>query len=329
MQLMSFLWNRLACTAAAACLAFAALPAHADTYPARPIRVIVPFAAAGTTDLVTRILAQELGTRWNVPIVVDNRPGAGGNIGSDAAAHAEPDGYTLLMGTVATHGINASLYKRMPYDPVKDFAPIGLVASTPSVLEVNPKVPVDSVAQFIDYLKANPGKLYFGSAGNGSSHHLAGELFDSMAGVKMVHVPYRGTAAAVTDLLAGQVQVIFDTLPSAMPYVKSGKLKALAVTSLQRDPALPDVPTLAESGLPGYEVGSWYGLLAPAGTPPDVVKKISTAVADIVHTPDTRRKLLELGATPVGNTPAQFADYIQREIAKWAVVVKASGAQVD
>jgi len=329
MHLIHTLWNRLATATAAACLAFSALPAQAGTYPERPIRIIVPFAAAGTTDLVTRILAQELGTRWNVPIVVDNRPGAGGNIGSDAAAQAEPDGYTLLMGTVATHGINASLYKRMPYDPVKDFAPIGLVASTPSVLEVNPKVPVDSVAEFIDYLKANPGKLYFGSAGNGSSHHLAGELFDSMASVKMVHVPYRGTAAAVTDLLAGQVQVIFDTLPSAMPYVKSGKLKALAITSAQRDPALPDVPTLAESGLSGYEVGSWYGLLAPAGTPPEVVQKISTAVADIVRTPETRRKLLALGATPVGNTSAQFADYIRREIDKWAVVVKASGAQVD
>lgn len=303
--------------------------AHAEDYPSRPIRIVVPFAVGGTSDLVTRIVGQALGAELKTAVVIDNRPGAGGNIGSELVAHSAPDGYTLLMGTVATHGINATLYKKMPFDPVRDFAPVSLVASTPSVLEVNTAVPAKSVQELIAYARQNPGKLYFGSAGNGSSHHLAGELFAAMAGVKMTHVPYRGTAGAVTDTIGGQVQVIFDTLPSAMPFVKSGQLRALAVTSPQRDPSLPDLPTLAESGLPGYEVGSWYGLLAPAGTPPAVVDKLSKLVARIVRRPDIRQKLSEQGATPVGDTPAEFASHIQSELKKWAPVVKASGAQVD
>lgn len=303
--------------------------ARADNYPSRPIRIVVPFATGGTSDLVTRIVGQALGTELKTAVIIDNRPGAGGNIGSELVAQSAPDGYTLLMGTVATHGINATLYKKMPFDPVKDFAPISLVASTPSVLEVNTSLPIKSVAELIEYAQQNPGKLNFGSAGNGSSHHLAGELFSTMTGVKMTHVPYRGTAAAVTDTIGGQVQVIFDTLPSAMPFVKSGQLRALAVTSLQRDPSLPDLPTLAESGLAGYEVGSWYGLLAPAGTPPAIVNKLSTLVAQIVRRPDIKQRLSEQGATPVGGTPAQFAEHIKRELKKWAPVVKASNAQVD
>jgi tripartite-type tricarboxylate transporter receptor subunit TctC len=327
MKLASFARRGLTMAIALGTLATGA--AQADSYPSHPIRIIVPFAAGGTSDLVTRIVGQALGTELKVAVIIDNRPGAGGNIGSDLVAHAAPDGYTLLMGTVATHGINATLYKKMPFDPVNDFAPISLVASTPSVLEVNPSLPVKSVQDLIAYAKENPGKLYFGSAGNGSSHHLAGELFDTMASVKMTHVPYRGTAAAVTDTIAGQVQVIFDTLPSAMPFVKSGQLRALAVTSAQRDPSLPNLPTLAESGLPGYEVGSWYGLLAPAGTPPAAVDKISKLVAQIVRRPDIRQKLIEQGATPVGDTPAEFATHIASELKKWAPIVKASGAQVD
>lgn len=303
--------------------------ANADNYPSRSIRIVVPFAAGGTSDLVTRILGQALSTELKTPVVVDNRPGAGGNIGSELVAHSTPDGYTLLMGTVATHGINATLYKKMPFDPVKDFAPVSLVASTPSVLEVTPSLPVKSVQELIAYAKAHPGKLYFGSAGNGSSHHLAGELFDTMAHVKMTHVPYRGTAAAVTDTISGQVQVIFDTLPSAIPFVKSGRLRALAVTSPQRDPSLPDLPTISESGLPGYEVGSWYGLLAPAGTPAPIVEKLSKVVAQLVRRPDIKQKLLERGATPVGDTPAEFASYINSELKKWAPIVRASGARVD
>ena len=262
-------------------------------------------------------------------MVVENRAGAGGNIGAEVVARAAPDGYTLLMGTVATHGINVSLYNKMAFDPVKDFEPVSLVASTPSVLAVNPALPVNSVQQFVAYLKARPGQLYFGSPGNGSSHHLAGELFNSMAGTKMVHVPYRGTAAAITDTISGQIHVIIDTLPSSMSFVKTGKLKVLAVTSTQRDPALPDLPTVAEAGVPGYEVGSWYGLLLPAGTPPAIVKKVSEDVAKIVHSPAIHAKLQAQGATPVGSTPAQFTAHIRKEIDKWSVVVKSSGAKVD
>jgi tripartite-type tricarboxylate transporter receptor subunit TctC len=302
--------------------------AAAQSYPSRPIRFVVPFAAGGTSDVVTRTIGRELSELWKVPVVIDNRPGAGGNIGSEVVAHSAPDGYTLLMGTVATHGINASLYSKLPFDPVKDFEPVTLVASTPSVLMVHSSVPANSVAELIAYAKGNPGMLNFGTSGNGSSHHLAGELFDSMAGVKMMHIPYKGTAAAITDLLVGQIQLTFDTLPSAMPYVKSGRLKALAVTSTQRYPALPNLPTISES-LPGYEIGSWYGVLAPAGTPRDILKKVSDGIAAIVRRPEMREKLLAQGATPVGSTPEQFAAHIQRELKKWAVVVKDSGARVD
>lgn len=323
------LFLRLGLGAAAACCSFATATAHAEEYPSRPLRIVVPFAAGGTSDLVSRILAEELGRIWNVPVVVDNRPGAGGNIGSAAVAQAAADGHTLLMGTVATHGINASLYSRMPYDPVRDFAPVSLVASTPSVLLVNPAVPAGSVRELITHARANPGALHFGSSGNGSSHHLAGELFCHMAGVRMTHIPYRGTTAAMTDTLSGQVQLIFDTLPSAMPHVRAGALRVLAVTSLQRDPALPEVSSLNEAGLPGYEVGSWYGLLAPAGTPPRIVQRIGATVATLVRRPDVRERLRAQGAAPIGSTPAEFAAHIGREIAKWAPIVQASGARVD
>ena len=235
----------------------------------------------------------------------------------------------MLAGVTATHGINVSLYAKLPYDPIKDFEPISLVASTPSVFAVNPNLPVNSLQQFIAYAKARPGELHFGSPGNGATHHLAGELFNAMAGTKMVHVPYRTTAAAITDTIAGQIEVIIDTLPSAMTFVRGGKLKVLAVTSLQRDPAIPDVPTASEAGVPGYEVSAWYGLLFPAGTPPAIVKKASDDIAQIVQSPEIRAKLLAQGATPVGSTPAQFAAHIKKEIAKWSAVVKASGARID
>lgn len=265
----------------------------------------------------------------NVPVVVENKAGAGGNIGSEIVARADADGYTMLMGTVATHGINASLYKSIPFDPVKDFKPITLIASTPSVLLVNPSVPASSVKQLIDYAKANPGKLNFGSSGNGSSHHLAGELFNSMAGTEMKHIPYRGTAAAQTDLIGGQIQVLFDTLPAAMPHVKGGKVKALAVSSPQRDPALPDLPSIAEAGVSGYEVGSWYGLLFPAGTSDEIVNRMSTVVTNIIKTPEVSDRLSALGATPVASTAPEFASHITKEQAKWAAVIQQAGARVD
>src|SRR5438552_13835540 len=241
--------------------------ASAQTYPTRPIRLVVPFPAGGTTDILAREVGQRLSMTLGQPVVIDNRPGAAGNIGADLVAKSAPDGYTLLMGTVGTHAINASLYAKMPYDHVKDFAPIILVAGVPNVLVVNPSLPVNSVQELIAYAKANPGKLNFASSGPGTSIHLSGELFKVMAGVQMTHVPYKGSAPALQDLLGGQVQLMFDNLPPSLPHIKAGKLRALAVTSVARSPALPDVPTIAESGLPGFEASSWFGILVPAGTP--------------------------------------------------------------
>ncbi|GAA4323915.1 tripartite tricarboxylate transporter substrate binding protein [Pigmentiphaga soli] len=305
-----------------------AAPARA-AYPDRPVRIIVPYTAGGASDAVTRIIANKLGELWKVSVIVDNRGGGAGNIGCEMAAKAAPDGYTLLMSTVGTHGINPSLFSKLPYDPVKDFAPISLAASTVSVLLVNPSVPVDSVAELIAYAKAHPGQINFGSSGNGSSHHLAGEMFNTLAGVRTVHVPYKGTSGMYTDLLAGQIQMTFDPVLSALPHIKSHKLKALAVTSPQRVEILPDVPSMQESGVAGYEMGSWYGLLAPAGTSPEIVQKVSADVARIVNLPDVKQQLLEQGATPIGSTPAQLGQHIQREIKKWAEVVRYSGATVN
>ena len=301
----------------------------ADDWPSKPVRIVVPFGAGGTTDVVMRIVAAELSAQWKVPVTIDNRTGAGGSIGTEIVARSLPDGYTMLAGVTATHGINPSLYSKIPYDPVKDFAPVSLVASTPSVVAVNPDLPVSTLQQFIAYAKERPGRIHFGSPGNGATHHLAGELFNSVTGTKMVHVPYRTTAAAITDTIGGQIEVIIDTLPSSMTFARSGKLKLLAVTSPQRDPSLPDVPTAREAGLPGFEVTGWYGLLFPAKTPAAIVAKASRDIEQIVNAPAIRAKLLAQGATPVGSSPAQFVQHIDREIAKWAEVVKTSGAKVD
>jgi tripartite-type tricarboxylate transporter receptor subunit TctC len=318
------------CLATSAALALAAFAgAQAPAYPTKPVRLVVPFPAGGATDILARAVAQKLGETWGQTFVVDNRPGAGGNIGSELVAKAAPDGYTLEMGTVGTHAINASLYAKMPYDHVKDFAPIILVAGVPNVLVVNPAVPVNSVQELIAYAKANPGKLNFASSGSGTSIHLSGELFKVMAGVQMTHVPYKGSAPALADLLGGQVQLMFDNLPPSLPQIKGGKLRALAVTSASRAPALPDTPTIAESGLPGFEASSWFGLLAPAGTPPAIIAKLNTEIATWLASPEAREKLLALGATAAGGTPEDFARHIQQETAKWAKVAKDSGAKVD
>jgi tripartite-type tricarboxylate transporter receptor subunit TctC len=303
--------------------------APAQTYPDKPIRLVVPFPAGGTTDILARAVGQKLGEHLGQQVVVDNKPGAGGNIGSDIVAKSAPDGYTLVMGTVGTHAINASLYKKMPYDHIKDFVPVSLVALVPNILVVHPSVPANSVKELIAYAKANPGKLNFASSGNGTSIHLSGELFKTTAGVEMTHVPYKGSAPAVTDLLGGQVQLMFDNMPSALPHVKAGKLKALGVTTAKRFPAAPDIPTIAEAGVPGYEASSWFGVLAPAGTPKEIVNKLSSEIAKILQTPEIKERLLSQGAEPVGNTPDQFAAFIKAETAKWAKVVKESGATVD
>ncbi|MBK6394839.1 MAG: tripartite tricarboxylate transporter substrate binding protein [Betaproteobacteria bacterium] len=321
----------LAALAASLAVAVAVPPAAlAQTaFPTRPIRIVVPFPPGGTTDILARAAAQKMAEAWKEQAVVDNRPGAGGNIGAELVAKAPADGYTMLMGTVGTHSINASLYAKMPYDHVRDFAPVILVAAVPNVLVVHPSVPVNSVAELIAYAKANPGKLNFASSGSGTSIHLAGELFKVMAGVQMTHVPYKGSAPAIADLVGGQVQLMFDNLPSALPQIKAGRLRALGVTSAQRAPALPDVPTIAESGLPGYEASSWFGLLAPAGTPQDVVAKVNGEVARWLASPEAKEKLLSQGANAAGGTPEDFVRHIAAETAKWQQVVKASGAKVD
>jgi len=316
-----------------ACSAFALLGAPSALaqapFPTKPVRLVVPFPAGGTTDILARAAAQKLSETLGQQVIVDNRPGAGGNIGAELVAKAQADGYTLLMGTVGTHAINPSLYAKMPYDHVKDFAPVILVAGVPNVLVVNPDLPFKTVADVVAYAKANPGKLNFASSGSGTSIHLSGELFKVMAGVQMTHVPYKGSAPALTDLIGGQVQLMFDNLPSALPQIKGGKLRAVAVTSTTRAAALPDVPTVAESGLPGFESSSWFGILAPAGTPKDIIAKINTDVQKWLSTPEAKEKLLGQGAIAAGGSPDDFAKHIQAETAKWAKVVKESGAKVD
>ncbi|WP_198971557.1 Bug family tripartite tricarboxylate transporter substrate binding protein [Xylophilus sp. ASV27] len=315
--------------AAAACLA--AMPASAQqAWPsAKPITIVVPFAAGGTTDILARIVGLHLGTELGQQVIVDNRAGAGGNIGGQLVARAPADGYTLLMGTVGTHAINQSLYKKMPFDPIKDFAPISRVANVPNLLVANPQQPFRTVPELIAYAKAHPGKVNFGSSGNGSSIHLSGELFKSLAKVDMVHVPYKGSAPAVTDLLGNQIAIMFDNLPSAIQYVRAGRLRPIALTTAKRSPELPDVPTIAEAGLPGYEATSWFGLLAPAKTPADIVNRIDAALVKVLANPEVKKKLSEQGAEPYAETPEQFAAFIKAETAKWASVVKESGASLD
>jgi tripartite-type tricarboxylate transporter receptor subunit TctC len=314
-----------------------ALPATAQSpWPARPVKIVVPFAPGGTTDILARAMAPELSKAFGQAFVVENRGGAGGNIGADIVAKAAPDGYTLLMGTVGTHGINKSLYSKMAYDPQKDFAPITLVAGVPNVMVVNSEkaraAGINNVADFIRAAKVNPGKFNMASSGNGTSIHLAGELFKTMSGTYMTHFPYSGSSPALLALVGGDMDVMFDNLPSSMQLIKSGKLKALAVTSSQRSAALPDVPTVEEAGGPalkGFEASSWFGLLAPAGTPPDIVNRIQREVAKSLGTPAVKEKLLAQGAVPGGDTPQEFTAFINAEHRKWAQVVKASGAKVD
>ena len=305
-------------------------------WPTKPVRIVVPFPAAGTTDILARALAPELQRVFGQPFVVENKPGAGGNLGSAEVAKAAADGHTLLMGTVGTHAINPSLYPRMPYDAVKDFAPITLVAGVPNVLVVNPanaqKYGINSVQDLARVAKSNPGRLNVASSGNGTSIHLAAELFKSMTGTFMVHFPYRGSGPALMDLMGGNMDLMFDNLPSSMPHIKSGKLKALAVTSAQRSSALPDVPTVEEVGGPAlksFEASSWFGLLAPAGTPTDIVTRLQQETAKALASPALKERLQAQGAIPSGNTPAEFARLIDAESKKWAQVVKASGAKVD
>jgi len=327
--------RQLLAATAAAVTAGLALPLRAQgAWPTKPVRIVVPFAPGGTTDILARALAPELSRVFGQQFIVDNKPGAGGNVGAEQVAKSAPDGYTLLMGTVGTHGINQSLYPKLPFDPIKDFSPVTLVAGVPNVLVMNPAKAeaekINSVADLIRYAKAHPGKLNMASSGNGTSIHLSGELFKSMTGTFMLHFPYRGSGPALLDLIGGTMDLMFDNLPSAMPQIKAGKLKALAVTSAQRSAALPDVPTVAEAGpVKGFDASSWFGLLAPAGTPAEIVNRLQQESAKALGTPALKERLLAQGAIPSGMPPAEFAAYIAAETKKWAQVVKVSGAKVD
>jgi tripartite-type tricarboxylate transporter receptor subunit TctC len=319
----------VAVAALAAAAVFNAPAAHAQVYPNKPIRMVVGFPSGGAPDTLARIVSEKISPSWGQPVVVDNKPGAGGNIGAEAVAHAPADGYTLAMGTVGTHSINGALYSKMPYDMVKDFAPVILVATTPNVLVVHPDVPAKNVAELIAMAKAKPGGLTFGTPGVGTSPHVAGEMFNAMAGVKITHVPYKGRAMAIPDLLGGHITMMFDNLPSALPVVKEGKLRALGITSAKRSPSAPDIPTLAEQGLPGFEADSWFAIFAPANTPKDVVAKLNAELNRIYSLPDVQAKLRTLGLEPVLGTPERLASYQRAEIAKWARVVKESGAKAE
>jgi len=307
-------------------LVFTITTAHA-AYPDKPITLIVPYTPGGVTDALARSIAKSLSERIKQPVIVENRAGAGANIGASVVAKADPDGYTLLMGSAATHAINASLYKKLDYDHLKDFAPIMLVAEVPNILVVHPSVPVKTVRELITYAKARPGELNFGSSGSGGTIHLSGELFKSMAGVQMTHIPYKGSAPAVTDLLGGQTQLMFDS--SVVQYVKAGKLRALGVTSAKRSSVLPDVPTIAEAGLPGYEATAWFGILAPTSTPEPVITKLSVELNAVLRDPNVAKWMQTQGFEVAGGSPADFTAHIKKETVKWARVVKDSGATAD
>lgn len=308
-----------------ALLAATVLPLSAQAaaaFPTKPIRIIVAYTPAGTTDILARLVGQKMSEAWGQPVITDNRAGAAGNIGTEVAARATPDGHTLIMGTAGTHGINVSLYRKLGWHPVKDFAPVSLVAMVPNIMVVNNGLPVKNVREFIAHVKANPGKLSYGSPGNGSTAHLSMELFKSMTGTSIVHIPYKGSAGVLADVMGGQIAVTIDNMPPYIPQVKAGKLRALAVSTAKRSSAMPELPSIAEAGVPGYDSGAWFGLLAPAGTPKDIVAKLSAETARIIRLPDIHKRVSELGAEPVGGKPEEFAALIQSEIAKWAKVIK-------
>jgi len=319
----------LVLAAAAVLMGGLSAPAEAQSWPSRPVRLVVPYPAGGPTDILGRVIAQKLTETLGQPVTVDNRPGASGNLGSDLVAKAPADGYTLVLGNNATHATNESLFPNMPYQTLRDFAPIVLVATVTNMVTVHPSVPARSVAELIAHAKANPGRLNYGSTGNGSAAHLIGELFKTTAGIDLVHVPYRGSAPAVTDLLAGQVQVMFATLPTVLPHVQDNRLRGLAITAPTRLASQPAVPTLVESGFPGLIADAWFGLLAPVGTPADIVSRLAQETAKAVQVEDARRTLAAQGFEVTTSTSAQFVEHIRGEIAKWAKVIRDSGAKVD
>jgi tripartite-type tricarboxylate transporter receptor subunit TctC len=306
-----------------------ALAQGAGTYPDKPIRLVVGVPPGGSTDLIARIVGEQLGKQMGQPVVIENRGGAAGNIGAELVAKAPPDGYTLFLAPIGTVAINPSLYASMPFDPVRDFAPVSQLTSLPMVMLLNPSIKATTVQEFVAYARANPGSVNFASGGSGTGTHLAGELFKMRTGIEMTHVPYKGNGPAMTDLLGGRVVVMFDQISTGLPQLQSGKLRALGVTTAKRSPAVPEIPTLAEVGLPGFDMTTWHGIVAPAGTPPAVIAKLNAEVVKAVNTPEVREKFKTNGIDPVSSTPEQFGALIQSEIARWRDVVKASGAKVD
>jgi len=303
--------------------------AHAQSYPSKPIHLIVPFPPGGGNDTVARAIAQQIGPDLGQPVVIDNKPGAGGAVGAELAAKAPPDGYTLFLAGVGSHVVNPNVHAKLAYDPVKDFAPVTLIASAPSVLVVNPAVPARTVAELTAYARANPGTLNYASNGAGSAAQLAAAMYESMAGVKMVHVPYKGIAPAMTDLLSGEVQLMFGTVVALVPHIEAGKLRPLAVTSRKRAALLPNVPTMAESGLPDYEAGSWYGIMAPAGTPREIIDRLHGAIVKALAQPEVAKRLSTEGAVVIGSTPAEFAAHLKRELTRVGNVVRAAGIRAE
>ncbi|HXF66763.1 MAG TPA: tripartite tricarboxylate transporter substrate binding protein [Burkholderiales bacterium] len=307
--------------AAAALAAPVLLPAQAQDYPVKPVRIIVPFPPGGGNDTIARLVGQKLSPALGQQVIVDNRPGAGGTIGAELAAKSAPDGYTLFLAGVASHGINPNLRRKLPYDPVRDFHGVSLIASAPLLVVVHPSLPVASVKQLVALAKARPGAINFASNGTGGSSHLAVELFKMMTGTDMVHIPYKGLSLALTDLLSGQVQLMFSSAVAMLPQVKAGKLRAIAMTGAKRSPAIPEIPTVAEAGVPGYETGSWYGIVAPAKTPRPVIERLGREIAAITRSPEISGRLTEEAVIPIGSAPEEFDAHIKRELARWAQVI--------
>jgi tripartite-type tricarboxylate transporter receptor subunit TctC len=317
--------STILCTVAA--LAAFCAAAYAQSYPSKPIRMVVPFAAGGPTDVYARSVGQELSRILGQPVIVDNKPGAGGNLGADFVAKSAPDGYNIVLGAVGAFAVNMTLYPKMPYDVLRDFAPVSLIAIVPMMLVVNPALPVKTPRDLVELAKARPGQLTYGSAGNGTSVHMSTEMFKALTGIDMVHVPYKGVAPAMTDLIGGQLQLMFSDATSAIPHAKSGKVRPVAVT--KRIEVMPEIPTFAELGYAGYDPTVWYGVFAPAGTPRDIVVKLNGAIAKALQAPEVRERLISQGANPVSNSPEEFTAFVRDEIARWGKVVKASGARVD
>ncbi len=314
---------------AALCIAVLPLAALAQAYPARPIRIVVPFPAGGTADILARVVGQKLTAAWGPQVVIDNRAGAGGNIAAELAAKAPPDGYTLFLCTVGTHAIHQTLYRKLPFDPLKDFSGVAYIAGVPNVLVVHPSIPARSVKELVAFIKSRPGQVNFGSSGTGSSVHMSGEMLKVMAGLDMTHIAYKGNPQAVTDLMAGQIELMVTNMPSVIPYIQSGRLRALAVTTKERSQALPGVPTMEEAGMAGYESSAWFGLLSQAATPRDVVNKLNGEVVRILKLADVKQNLASQGAEPLFMSADAFDTFMREETAKWAKVVKAAGVYAD